>query len=51
MAVKKSCGFKRVLLKLSGEVLKGGKSYGIDLAALQKISDDIRRVHPWRKSP
>jgi uridylate kinase len=45
MAVSKRCGFKRVLLKLSGEVLKGGKYYGIDLAALQKISDDIRHVY------
>jgi uridylate kinase len=45
MASSKRLPFKRVMLKLSGEVLKGGKSYGIDLAALQKISDDIRRVH------
>ena len=45
MAASKRLPFKRVMLKLSGEVLKGGKSYGIDLAALQKISDDIRRVH------
>jgi uridylate kinase len=45
MAALKRMPFKRVLLKLSGEVLKGGKSYGIDLCALQKISDDIRRVH------
>ena len=45
MAASKKCGFKRVLLKLSGEVLKGGMSYGIDLAALQKISDDIRQVY------
>jgi uridylate kinase len=45
MAASKKCGFNRVLLKLSGEVLKGGMSYGIDLAALQKISDDIRQVY------
>jgi uridylate kinase len=45
MAASKRLPFKRVLLKLSGEVLKGSKSYGIDLAALQKISDDIKRVY------
>ena len=45
MTASKRLPFKRVMLKLSGEVLKGGKSYGIDLAALQKIADDIRRVH------
>ncbi len=45
MAASKRLPFQRVLLKLSGEVLKGSKSYGIDLAALQKISDDIKRVY------
>ena len=45
MPAAKRLPFKRVLLKLSGEVLKGAKPYGIDLAALQKISDDIKRVY------
>jgi uridylate kinase len=45
MPAAKRLPFKRVVLKLSGEVLKGAKPYGIDLAALQKISDDIKRVY------
>lgn len=36
--------FKRVLLKLSGEVLKGQQRYGIDAAVLQKIAGEIRDI-------
>ncbi len=37
--------FKRVLLKLSGEVLSGEKGYGIDRTALGAIADEIVEVH------
>jgi uridylate kinase len=37
--------YGRVLLKLSGEALMGDQRYGIDLATLQHMADDIRAVH------
>ena len=36
--------YKRILLKLSGEVLTGEGGYGIDSAVLQKISQEIKEV-------
>jgi uridylate kinase len=36
--------YKRVLLKLSGEALGGGKSYGIDNATLRKIARQVKQV-------
>jgi uridylate kinase len=36
--------YKRVLLKLSGEALRGGNSYGIDSPTLTKIALQIKRV-------
>lgn len=36
--------YKRVLLKLSGEALSGGTSYGIDSAFLKKIAAQIKTV-------
>ena len=36
--------YKRVLLKLSGEALRGGNSYGIDNPTLVKIALQIKRV-------
>jgi uridylate kinase len=36
--------YKRVLLKLSGEALGGGKSYGIDNPTLLKIARQIKQV-------
>ena len=36
--------YKRVLLKLSGEVLMGKGSYGIDLDAVASIAREIRDV-------
>ena len=35
----------RVLLKLSGEALMGDRDYGVDRAALDRIVDDIKKVH------
>lgn len=37
--------FKRVLLKLSGEILKGSHRYGIDPAVLQQMALEIKRAH------
>ncbi len=36
--------YKRVLLKLSGEALAGGKSFGIDLAVVDQMTDEIKEV-------
>jgi uridylate kinase len=36
--------YKRVLVKLSGEALAGGKGYGIDLDVLKPIARDIAEV-------
>ncbi len=36
---------RRVLLKLSGEALMGGRDYGLDRATLEQIVDDIKSVH------
>jgi uridylate kinase len=36
--------YKRILLKLSGEVLTGKGDYGIDPAAIQKIAQEIKEV-------
>ncbi|TVR98320.1 MAG: UMP kinase [Rhodospirillales bacterium] len=35
----------RVLLKVSGEALMGPRGYGIDLAAMQRIAEEITAVH------
>jgi uridylate kinase len=36
--------YKRILLKLSGEVLTGGGNYGIDPTVIQKIAQEIKEV-------
>ncbi|WP_137392425.1 UMP kinase [Rhodoligotrophos defluvii] len=36
--------FSRVLLKLSGEALMGRESYGIDMAMVRRVADEIRDV-------
>lgn len=36
--------YKRVLLKMSGEVLMGGKEFGIDPAIVQRVAEDIKQV-------
>ncbi len=33
--------FKRILLKISGEVLMGGQPFGIDLATVGRIADEV----------
>ncbi|MBI5404358.1 MAG: UMP kinase [Ignavibacteriae bacterium] len=37
--------FKRILLKLSGESLMGNKSYGIDSAIVEHITNEIVKIH------
>ncbi|MGZ3535925.1 MAG: amino acid kinase family protein, partial [Thermodesulfobacteriota bacterium] len=36
--------YKRILLKLSGEVLTGQGGFGIDPAVIQKIAQEIKEV-------
>ncbi len=37
--------YKRVILKLSGEMMKGGESFGIEAKAVQFIAEEIKSVH------
>ena len=37
--------FKRILLKLSGEVMSGAQGYGVDPTRAQEIAREIREVH------
>jgi uridylate kinase len=37
--------FKRILLKLSGEALVGGQSFGIDIAMAESVAREIKAVH------
>ncbi len=37
--------FKRVLLKLSGEALAGGRGFGIDPPVISSIAGEIAEVH------
>ncbi len=36
--------YKRVLLKVSGEALMGSRDYGLDIAVLKRIAEDVRDV-------
>lgn len=42
---KQKTGFKRVLLKLSGESLAGDRQYGIDANILSYLAEEIMKVH------
>jgi uridylate kinase len=37
--------YRRVLLKLSGESLAGGRGFGIDFGVLARLSEELRSVH------
>ncbi len=37
--------YKRVLLKISGEALSGGKGYGIDNNVLQHLANEIKKIY------
>ena len=43
--VRKTISFNRILLKISGEVLAGEKSFGIDPNLTQKIAKKIKTIH------
>ena len=36
--------YKRILLKISGEVLMGDQGYGIDLATVGRVADEIAAI-------
>ena len=38
-------GYKRILLKLSGEALMGEQNYGIDSKRLDQYAEEIKKVH------
>src|SRR5436305_10953266 len=40
-----SPGFRRVLLKLSGEALMGSREYGIDVPVVRALAEEIAAVH------
>src|SRR5687768_15465737 len=37
--------YRRVLLKVSGEALMGDREFGIDLATMNRVAEDVRQVH------
>ena len=37
--------YSRVLLKISGEALAGETGFGIDIAAVERLADEIKQVH------
>ncbi|MEW6096217.1 MAG: UMP kinase [bacterium] len=45
VANNKKPAFRRVLLKLSGEVLQGKKGYGIEAEVISSIADQIKDIH------
>jgi uridylate kinase len=44
-ASREGDGFRRVLLKLSGEALMGDREYGIDVAVVRSLAAEIAEVH------
>lgn len=42
--VDPSVKFKRILLKMSGEILQGDREYGIDQKTIDRIAQDVREV-------
>lgn len=45
MTARRQQRYKRVLLKLSGEVFKGSQQYGIDPAVVKGIARELKRLH------
>ncbi len=37
--------YKRILVKLSGEALMGGKEFGVDTVVVNAIADEVKTVH------
>jgi uridylate kinase len=46
--VKGIARYKRILLKLSGEALQGGRGYGIDPATCLKIAQEVKQVYDMK---
>lgn len=44
-AGRRSSGYGRVLLKLSGEALAGERGFGIDPEVVDSITDDVKSIH------
>jgi uridylate kinase len=44
-ADQRSAGYKRILLKLSGEALAGGAGYGIDTEVLKYLAAEIKDIY------
>lgn len=42
--VQAALPYKRVMLKLSGEVLMGGKEFGLDSDTMMRVAEDIKEV-------
>jgi uridylate kinase len=40
-----SAGFRRIVLKLSGEALMGSRDHGIDVAVVRRLAEEIVSVH------
>ena len=45
MSARRSGGYGRVMLKLSGEALAGERGFGIDPEVVDDITDEIRNIH------
>jgi len=43
--MKKTPSYKRILLKLSGELLLGGQPFGIDFTACHNVAKGIKKMH------
>jgi uridylate kinase len=45
MSVKPELKYKKVLLKLSGEALAGGQGFGIDPPVVERLTEDVLKLH------
>ncbi len=43
--MKRSAGYRRVVLKLSGEALAGEQGYGVDPQVVDRITDEVSAIH------
>jgi uridylate kinase len=37
--------YRRIMLKISGEALAGGKDYGVDFEVVHRVANEVKRVH------
>lgn len=45
MSVQPELKYKKVLLKLSGEALAGGQGFGIDPPVVERLTEDVLKLH------